>query len=132
MKYLHPELEKSMKLKTVVITFVAFVLIGGMVAPSLNAADTSKPAASDAKITKKEASKIALAKVPGGKIKEAELEKENGKLIWSFDIKTKGSKDITEVQVDAITGSVVSVEKETAAAEKKEKADEKEEKSQRK
>ena len=111
---------------------VAFVLLGGMAAPRLNAADSSKAIASDAKITKKEASKIALAKVPGGKIKEAELEKENGKLIWSFDIKTKGSKDITEVQVDAITGNVVSVEKETAAAEKKEKAVEKEEKSQKK
>lgn len=96
-----------MKLKPLVSAFVLFILIGAMVAPSLNAADSSKPVASDAKITKKEASKIALAKVPGGKIKEAELEKENGKLIWSFDIKIKGAKDITEVQVDAITGNVV-------------------------
>ncbi|MDB6040926.1 MAG: PepSY domain protein [Verrucomicrobiales bacterium] len=121
-----------MKLKTLVSALAAFILIGGLSAPCSRAADSSKPAASEAKITKKEASKIALAKVPGGKIKESELEKENGKLIWSFDIKTKGTKDITEVQVDAITGAVVSVEKETAAAEKKEKADEKAEKSEKK
>src|SRR5438105_2649911 len=76
-----------------------------------------------AKITKAEAQKIALAKVPKGKVKEAELEEENGKLIWSFDIKTRGTKDITEVQVDAVTGEVVSIEKETPADQRKEKAE---------
>jgi uncharacterized membrane protein YkoI len=74
-----------------------------------------------AKITQVDAERIALAKVPGGTIKESELEKEKGKLIWSFDIATPGSKDVTEVQVDAVSGAVVSVEKESAAAEKKEK-----------
>ena len=53
----------------------------------------------------------ALAKAPGGTVKEGELEKEKGKLIWSFDIATPDTRDITEVNVDAITGQVVSVEK---------------------
>ncbi len=44
--------------------------------------------------------------------KKANLEKEHGKLIWSFDIATPDSKEITEVNVDAIDGSIVSVEKE--------------------
>ena len=44
---------------------------------------------------------------PNGTIKESELEKEHGKLIWSFDIATPGTTDITEVNVDAITGKVV-------------------------
>ena len=74
-----------------------------------------------AKLTKAEASKIALDKVPGGTIKEAELEKEKGKLIWSFDIATPGSKDITEVNVDAMTGAVVDISKETVAEQEKEK-----------
>ena len=75
----------------------------------------------EAKITKDQAVKTALAKVPDGAIKESELERENGKLVWSFDIATPGTKDITEVQVDAITGDIVSVETESAAAEAKEK-----------
>jgi hypothetical protein len=33
--------------------------------------------------------------------------------VWSFDIATPGTAEITEVQVDAVTGRVVSVEKET-------------------
>ena len=74
-----------------------------------------------AKVSKTDAEKTALAKVPGGTIKEGELEKEKGKLIWSFDISTPGTTDIKEVQVDAITGEVVSVETETAAQEAKEK-----------
>src|SRR5438105_860334 len=76
---------------------------------------------SQAKISKADAEKIALGKVPGGTIKEGELEKEKGKLIWSFDVATPGTKDITEVHVDAISGQVISTEKETPAAEKKEK-----------
>ena len=41
------------------------------------------------------------------------MEKEHGKLIWSFDISTPSSKDIEEVQVDAMTGEVVRREVET-------------------
>jgi surface antigen len=80
----------------------------------------------EAKVSRADAEKSALAKVPGGTIKEGELEKEKGKLIWSFDISIPGSTDIKEVQVDAISGQVVSVETETAAAEAKEKKKEKE------
>jgi hypothetical protein len=74
-----------------------------------------------AKITKAEAQKIALDKVPGGTIKEGDLEKEKGKLLWSFDIATPGTKDITEVQVDAMTGAVLDIAKETVADQEKEK-----------
>ena len=74
-----------------------------------------------AKITKAQAQKIALDKVPGGTIKEGELEKEKGKLLWSFDIATPGTKDITEVQVDAMTGAIIDISKETVADQEKEK-----------
>lgn len=74
-----------------------------------------------AKITKEQAQQTALAKAPGGTIKEGELEKEKGKLIWSFDIATPGTKNTTEVNVDAITGDVVSVQTETPDQEGKEK-----------
>ncbi len=65
-----------------------------------------------AKVSKDDAQKTALAKVPNGTIKEAELEKEHGKLQWSFDIATPDTKDITEVNVDALTGEVISMDKE--------------------
>ena len=75
-----------------------------------------------AKITHEEAAKTALAKVPGGTIKDAELEKEHGKLIWSFDISMPKSTSITEIQVDAKTGKIVSTQIETPADQAKESA----------
>lgn len=65
-----------------------------------------------ASVKQDQAQQIALAKVPGGKIKECELEKEKGKLIWSVELTTTDSKDITEVNVDAVTGEVINVEHE--------------------
>ena len=52
---------------------------------------------SQAKIRKSAAEKIALSKVPTGTIQSAELEKEHGKLIWSFDISKPGTNNITLV-----------------------------------
>jgi uncharacterized membrane protein YkoI len=83
----------------------------------------------EAKVSKDEAIRTALAKVPNGTIKESELEREKGKLIWSFDIATPDTKDITEVNIDAITGEVVAIDKETPAQQEQEmKADAKEKK----
>jgi hypothetical protein len=79
-----------------------------------------------AKITQADAEKTALAKVPGGKVKEAELEEEDGLLVWCIDITGPDTKDETEVLVDAKTGKVVSVSKETPGEEKKEQAKEEE------
>ncbi len=74
-----------------------------------------------AKITKAQAEKIALKKAPG-KIEEGELENENNILVYSFDIRNKKGT-ITEVQVDAKTGKIVSVQEENAAKEASEKAE---------
>ena len=81
----------------------------------------------EAKISMTKAREIALSKVKGGKIESGELEREHGKLIYSFDIKTS-KPGVTEVNVDAITGKVIGVQKENAAkeaAEKKQEAKEK-------
>lgn len=75
----------------------------------------------EAKISKETATQTALAHVPNGTVKESELEREHGKLIWSFDISTPGAREITEVNVDAITGQVVSTSKESPEDESKEK-----------
>ncbi len=76
----------------------------------------------EAKITKKQAEQTVLTKAPNGKITGEEIERENGKLIWSFDIVKTGTKNITEVQVDAITGAVCSVKVETPKEERAEAA----------
>jgi hypothetical protein len=73
--------------------------------------------AADAKVDPAKAREAALAKVPNGKIVKEELEKENGKLVYSFDIKDGTHPGIEEVMVDAVDGSVVSVEHEDAAKE---------------
>jgi len=70
-----------------------------------------------AKVTPDSARAIALHRVPGGTIQSAELEREGGRLVYSFDIKVAGKKGIEEVLVDAMTGRIVSVEHENAAAE---------------
>jgi hypothetical protein len=104
----------------------------GLAPSALQAAKTQKPETQaqlqkDAKISMDAAKKIALKKVPGGNIASAELERENGKLIYSFDIKTK-EPGVTEVNVNALDGRIVAVQKENAAkeaAEKKQEAKEK-------
>jgi Peptidase propeptide and YPEB domain len=79
----------------------------------------------EAKITMEQAQKTALAKEPG-KIKSKELEREKGRLIYSFDIKT--TDGIHEVNIDAMTGEVVEDTVESAAAEAQEKAADKKQK----
>jgi uncharacterized membrane protein YkoI len=81
--------------------------------------------AARAKITRAQAEATALKKAPGGTVKSAELEEEHGKLVWSFDIARPGTRNLTEVLVDAVTGKVVSTQIETPAREAQEAAAEK-------
>ena len=101
-----------MKLPTALALLVAVLVIG--------CATTQT-----AKLSRAEAERVALTRAAGGTVKESELEKEHGKLVWSFDIATPGTTDITEVQVDAVTGEVVSVENETVAQQQAEKKQDK-------
>jgi hypothetical protein len=120
-----------MRLQTIVSTVIAVGLVGLFVgcASEKGKKESQAQLAAEAKISKADAQATALAKVPGGTIKEGELERENGKLQWSFDVATPGTKDITEVNIDAITGAVLGVDKESAAVESKEaKAEAKEKK----
>jgi uncharacterized membrane protein YkoI len=80
--------------------------------------------AKQAKISLETARTTALAKVPHGEVRSEELEKEHGKLIYSFDIAVPGKPGIQEVNVSAITGKVIGVHHESAKDEKKEAAKE--------
>jgi uncharacterized membrane protein YkoI len=87
--------------------------------------DTPASLRKEAKISMKTARATALKEVPNGKVRKSELERENGKLIYSFQIKLAGKTGWEEVNVDAVTGAVVSHDHETAKSEKKEEAAEK-------
>jgi uncharacterized membrane protein YkoI len=103
-----------MKIATIIgIIIAAGGLIGCASTDYAKNPDAHDKLHAEAKLDRDAAEKIALARVPGGTVREAELEKEHGRVIWSFDIATPGSNDITEVNVDAKTGEVVSVEKES-------------------
>lgn len=80
--------------------------------------------AKDAKVSLDAARATALAKVPHGAVRSEELEKEHGKLIYSFDIAVPGKPGIEEVNVSAVTGKVLNKHHESAKDEKKEAAKE--------
>ncbi|HXA08652.1 MAG TPA: hypothetical protein VNW28_01640 [Chthoniobacterales bacterium] len=56
------------------------------------------------------------------KIRSAELENECGALVCSFELAKSGSRDITEVLVNAKTGKIISVSTETRVDPAKETA----------
>lgn len=62
----------------------------------------------EATVTREQARATALRQVPG-EVQEEEIEKENGKLVWAFDIKDANGK-IFDVKVDAKTGAILSAD----------------------
>ena len=125
-----------MKSVTYATLFAAMLTLGAAASASAQAAkattkkETTSQAAlrKEAKIAEADARKTALAAVPGGKVQSHELEREKGKLIYSYDIKVAGKSGIEEVNVDAMTGEIVAHEHENAKAEAKEKKAEAKEK----
>jgi uncharacterized membrane protein YkoI len=116
-------------------TIIASVILAAVVAIPAAAQDTTHHAmahragtrharaslASQAKISKDSAQTVALAQVAAGStVKSSELEKEKGKLIYSFDITVPGQTGVEELNISAIDGSVVAHEHESAAKEARE------------
>ncbi len=64
--------------------------------------------AKDAKVTIEQAIKTASEKVPGTVV-EAELEKKHGKTVWEVEV-LGADGNVTEVHIDAATGSVIDTE----------------------
>ncbi len=100
-----------MKKITVITAFSALILMFGI--------GTSAANAQTKKIGMAKARAIALKRA-AGKIQSAELEREKGKLVYSFDIRS-GKGTIREVWVDAYTGRILSVKIESASEEAAEK-----------
>jgi uncharacterized membrane protein YkoI len=113
----------TMKNLSRISSFLTLALLAGGLAGCAPEQQRAARLGAQAKITRAEAEIIALAKVSGGAVKECEIEKEHGRVVWSFDLATPGTADLTEVLVDANTGAVVAIEKETPEQQKKEKQD---------
>ena len=102
----------------------------GSIRPTGEVKPTDLPAL--AKISFQQALAIALKTAPGGVIK-AELEVEDGNLMYSFEI-VGSDKMITEVEIDAGNGQVLATDQETGEKEdhkaeaKKDKKGDKEDK----
>lgn len=128
-----------MKLNKLLVIFLALIVFAGAATHQINAQDkkdNDKKAekqhdddddddkyespemqnklAKQAKISKEEAQRIALERV-AGEVVESEIDKEKGKIVWEFEIKTSENK-VFEVAVDAKTGEIVAVEDETNEA----------------
>ena len=95
-----------------------------LVVPACSRADREEAATGDAQVTEESpglfteaaippdsAVRIAKAHVPG-QIAKAELEREDDVLIYSFDVVVAGQDGVTEVHVDAQTGTVLGTEHE--------------------
>ena len=102
---------------------LTFAMVLGFATATAFAAQPSKAELTkQAKITKAQAEQIALAKVPRGTVKSSELENEKGHLVWSFDIARPGTRDITEILIDAKTGKIISTQTESPSEQAKEAA----------
>lgn len=73
----------------------------------------------DAKVTIDQAIKTALDKVPGTAV-EAELEKKHNKTVWEVEVLGADGK-VTEVHIDAGTGTIIDTAAKHEKKDKKEK-----------
>jgi len=93
-------------MKPVARSVIALALATSWAACNLWAQQSETELLKQARVTKHQAKKIALARVKRGAIKCVALEQENGVLIWSVDIAQPLKKDLTDVWVDATTSKI--------------------------
>lgn|SRR5690349_20739145 len=101
-------------MKLFLISVIAVALVVGF---------TTAANAQGKKIGMKRAQAIATAEARGLPLKAKELEHEKGQWIYSFEFRNHDGST-REVNVNAYTGKVIGVERETREKEKKESKDE--------
>lgn len=90
------------------LSFTALSLV--LALSSLAAAPASAKEA--AKITRNEAQHIALKSHRGARVTAATMETVNGKLVWAVEITGPKAQRITHVNVDAMSGQILSQKRE--------------------
>jgi hypothetical protein len=95
-------------MKRIAIAVGAIATLSPLLGKGVSLADT--PARATLQVSMNDARGTALREVPGTVVGE-ELERENGKSVYSFEIKpTAASEGTKEVKVDAETGSITAIE----------------------
>lgn len=105
--------------RTTLLSIAALLCLSVVMASETTSAGK---AAGSKTISKEQARAIAKQKFPDGTLESAELETENGALIWSVDVRSHGSTNIHELQIDAFNGHIIKTEIETPADQAAEKA----------
>ena len=90
--------------------------------PSKNVPTSALPGLAKISMADAQAKALARLKVASAEVASAELEIEQGCLVYSFDIKLAGKSGVEEVMIDAGTGKVVSQKHESSLQEAAEKA----------
>jgi len=100
------------------------VLLACVVQLACAGARSNADGTGDAAVTEEEAGLFAQAALPAdsavviakaavaGQVVKAVLEREDGTLLYSFDVKVPGKSGITEVHVDGQSGAVLKIEEE--------------------
>ncbi len=68
-----------------------------------------------ARLPQSDAEDIARAKVPRGTVERSKLGWQYSKLVWNLEVSSPDTTDVTELQIDAVTGEIVSMDKVRAA-----------------
>ena len=117
----HMRIPRSIPLAA--IAMFASAAVAGAQAPAHHPkAETQAELQKEATMTMADARAMALRTVPNARIQAGEIEREGGKLIYSFDMKVPHQSGIDEVNIDAMTGQLVSHQHETPRAERAEAA----------
>ena len=107
-------------LRAIQVLAASALTMGFALPHAFAAGDSQASLIAEARVSESQARTIALAKVPSGTVKSSELEREHGHLVWSFDIASPSVKGVTEILVDARTGKIISLRKESPSEEAKE------------
>ena len=114
-------------MRTTALIPLALLLSASIASAQGKKVETQAELQKEAKMTMADARAMAMREVPGARVQAGEIEREGGKLIYSFDMKVPHKSGIDEVNIDAMTGKLVSKQHESPKAEKAEaKADAKE------
>ena len=116
-----------MRTTPLTLTALSLLLAGAPAAAAAQARaykrDVPAALAKRAKVREADAATAARKLMPDAAIAALELERENGHLLYSFDMKTPGKDGIDEVNIDAMTGRQVgTIDHESSADERKEAA----------
>ncbi len=82
-------------------------------------AHQSRFGTSQTRISKDVARSVASGQFPDSAFERADLEKEQGRLIWSIQLRPHGSNEVHEVQIDALSGELVATGFETKSRDDK-------------